>query len=393
MCISPYIHKYVDALGRDQVVSLNCGKCLECVISKQNAYKVRLIEESRQWSRCYFFTLTYRPRSLPYNVVTDFDEVIGVCRGSRKHEISETFRTLSSGRVKDIQDWLMRFRVHFARKEGAKQGISKRDCTGALFGLLKPDFKYFICCEYGPRGTHRPHYHGIIFTDLDYAQVSPLIDDWKTRYGYVHFKEVMYRADSQNRISAPANYVSKYCCKGEFASRVHDIELRLIEPAFILQSHGIGASYADEFRHVHIPPGTHASNPEQVSKVCDRLFYMDGSFKYAIPRYIYNRLFLKKVPRLVERYNCKKHCYEIKTTYVYLQTPLSLAMSDELRSRAKLRDNQRTRQFEFDYKDKSFSEVVLCVNSTAEGEQMARQEVASNRLGSFYAAQAVKYNL
>lgn len=112
MCFLPIVIKTQDAFGLPVNQSVPCGKCLECLKDKQNSWKIRLQEESRDHLYTYFFTLTYRDSAVPY-VVSD---------GCKINVVSK----------KDIQLWIKRNRINFER-------TLKRDI----------DFKYFVASEYG----------------------------------------------------------------------------------------------------------------------------------------------------------------------------------------------------------------------------------------------------
>lgn len=396
MCLRPWVHKYVDLYGNDRLIDLPCGHCIECVQSKQNSYKIRLIEHSKDYAHCFFFTLTYRNSALPYNVVTDSDEVIGVVRGHRKYEISDTFRCLSSARVRDIQDWFKRFRTSYARAAGAKLGLTAKECTTTFFSVLRPEFSYFLCAEYGPNGSHRPHYHGIIFSDLPRKSFVKLFEDWRKRYGFVKWKEVKQRSDGVNKASAPGNYVAKYCCKGEFASRVEDISRGLIEPAFILQSKGIGVGYIERKREFHLPKFINGKpfnylNHEHIDYIVDHLYYNDGSYRYKLPRYFYAKIFLSKSPRLVEVYDKRKHKYVVRQTFQFKQNPLSDKISRNLRNRAEERGAKSLAMLLLQVKNKSDTETMVIINRLAKNRLMARQEIKTRKLAEFYYTNSLKF--
>lgn len=93
---------------------LPCGKCGVCLKKRSLEWSFRLTQESENWNTTSFITLTYDDAYLPTSGV---DKV-------------------------EIQRFLKRLR---------KQGVQ---------------FKYYATSEYGPQGTHRPHYHILFFHDL-----------------------------------------------------------------------------------------------------------------------------------------------------------------------------------------------------------------------------------
>ena len=98
-------------------ISVPCGKCVECLKDRQNAWKVRLLSECSSWKYLYFFTLTYSEETVPRN------------------ELGATTASVS-----DIQNWLKRFRTSLDRSIGK---VSARSY-----------FRYFIAAEYAPEGTY-----------------------------------------------------------------------------------------------------------------------------------------------------------------------------------------------------------------------------------------------
>lgn len=153
MCLYPSTIKGVDAFGVQVVMSVPCGKCIECLKDRQNSWKIRLVEESREHLYTYFFTLTYNEDSVPFTYLED---------GTKLLHVNKV----------DIQLWIKRNRMRFER----------------LFNR-KVDFKYFICSEYGPN-TGRPHYHGILFTEISKTFITSMFNDWNSEYGFTNFSLV-----------------------------------------------------------------------------------------------------------------------------------------------------------------------------------------------------------
>lgn len=154
MCLYPVVIKTKDAFGITVSQSVPCGKCIECLKDKQNSWKIRLTEESRDHLYVYFFTLTYNDDSAPYV----YDE-----EGSKVLQLNKNH----------VQLWIKRLRMRYERKFGRKI-----------------DFKYFVCGEYGPN-TGRPHYHGIFFTnDIIPIYARQMFSDWEQMYGYTIWSDV-----------------------------------------------------------------------------------------------------------------------------------------------------------------------------------------------------------
>lgn len=97
--------------GKESVIPMPCGKCLNCRINHAKEWAVRCVLESLYHDDNYFITLTYDDEHLP-----------------------------SDGLLyrRDVQLFLKRLRKRIG------------------------SFRYFGCGEYGGK-THRPHYHLILF--------------------------------------------------------------------------------------------------------------------------------------------------------------------------------------------------------------------------------------
>lgn len=113
MCTRPITIKQKNAYGSDSVQTFPCGSCPECLKDKQNAYKLRLVEESRNWNYLYFFTLTYSDESLPRNDLGN-----------------------STACVKDIQSWLKRFRIRQSVPVVILKAFLINICLFLLFVML-----------------------------------------------------------------------------------------------------------------------------------------------------------------------------------------------------------------------------------------------------------------
>lgn len=111
-----------------------CRRCMGCRIAKRNymsmlaRFEVYSYHQNGMGSS--FITLTYDDDNLPYNGSLDINE-------------SKKF-------IKRLRQYLVRHHFPTVKKN--------------VFGELRdvPDFKYYICGEYGDKDG-RPHYHAIIF--------------------------------------------------------------------------------------------------------------------------------------------------------------------------------------------------------------------------------------
>ena len=170
MCLNPIQIKTEDAFGIPVNQSVPCGKCIECLKDRQNSWKIRLIEEARDHRYVYFFTLTYNDDSVPFSYTED---------GTRVNHVNKV----------DIQLWIKRNRIKFERQFNREL-----------------DFKYFITSEYGPN-TGRPHYHGILFTDISPTFISAMFADWSETYGFINFSQV--GANRKKKIPNIAYHLSR----------------------------------------------------------------------------------------------------------------------------------------------------------------------------------------
>lgn len=125
-----------------------------------------------------------------------------------------------------IQLWLKCIRTHYERSLGCRL-----------------NFKYFLCGEYGLK-TLRPHYHILIFTELEFAIFKEtFVDSW--RYGNVEWSEEPVQGVDGAKFVA--KYVSKYATKPTFVENPY-VVCGVIDPPFRLCSKGIGKHYIDTLK-------------------------------------------------------------------------------------------------------------------------------------------------
>lgn len=189
-------------------IPVPCGQCLACRINKRRQWTTRLLLEYAHHDKASFVTLTYSPENLVF-ASGDYSHPEGVLE--KRH----------------VQLFLKSLRKKFSDRR----------------------IRFYACGEYGPRHTHRPHYHLILFgvsaDELDkdwfyfagksgpvrpnFCRHTPLYDLWKR--GIVHVGEV-----TPDSIAYVAGYVtSKLTRKGdgrkpEFSlmSRMPGIGLRAV---------------------------------------------------------------------------------------------------------------------------------------------------------------------
>lgn len=173
MCLYPITIKTEDAFGVPVNQSVPCGKCIECLKDSQNSWKIRLMEEARDHLYVYFFTLTYNDDSVPFAYMED---------GTRVNHVNKI----------DIQLWVKRNRMRYER-----------------YFNKEIDFKYFVTSEYGPN-TGRPHYHGIIFTEVSPTFITSMFRDWSDTYGFVNFSNVK---SGKKKCTTLLIICRELCCK------------------------------------------------------------------------------------------------------------------------------------------------------------------------------------
>lgn len=157
--------------------------------------------------------------------------------------------------ILDVQLWLKRVRKHYPPKS----------------------IKYFACGEYGDsyEGTHRPHYHAILFGSED-----PEIINKTWTNGFVDVGDVTPRS-----CAYVAGYVSK-----KFGVSISDVDRQV---PFRLMSRGLGLSWANDNRE----------------KISENGLTLNGN-RVAIPRYykdklkIDSTLSLEELEKVVDNWRC-----------------------------------------------------------------------------------------
>lgn len=353
MCLFPITFCSVDSFGCDVVQTVPCGKCVECLKDKQNSWKIRICEEARDHLYCYFFTLTYNESSVPL-VEHEGSFLRQVCK-------------------KHIQDWIKRNRIYFERTLGDDKYI-----------------KYFICSEYGPN-TGRPHYHGILFSNISLTFIARMFNDWKQSFGFTSFSLVGQK-DKVRTCSSPSavgNYVAKYCYK--VRELMTDVEKDISElivkgvlnPTFHLMSKGIGEKYILRMKRYHVPAFKGATR--DVPLIVDRSCYHDGCFKYKLPRYYRDRLYRKKEPCDARVWNNKLKTYENKIVYRYKsKNLLSLQMQAEIRTRILREHSRLCSQFRVAYPTLTESEIIKKVSFFEADSRKARSQDIYQKMSRFY---------
>lgn len=172
--------------GKDAVLTLPCGQCLNCRINHSKEWAVRCVLESLEHENNWFITLTYDDDHLP--------------------------------------------------RDGALHREHLREFFKALYNRGY-HFRYFGCGEYGSL-NNRPHYHLILFgldlDDMKYIQNAKSFSsktlDACWPYGFYFIGDVSYSS---------CNYVAQYTLKKNFKD-----SLKYPVPEFICYSNRPGLAYS-----------------------------------------------------------------------------------------------------------------------------------------------------
>lgn len=158
-------------------VAVGCGKCIECMKQKKNAWQVRMLEELKDNKNGVFVTMTFSNESI-------LELLKDVKFNNTKKDIENETVTLG------VRRFLERWRK-----------------------LHKKSVRHWLVTELGHEGFERIHIHGIIWTD--YSKDIERI--WK--YGhvwigdYVNEKTINYIVKYINKIDEKhKGYVPKVLC-------------------------------------------------------------------------------------------------------------------------------------------------------------------------------------
>lgn len=172
--------------GLDQLyITVPCGKCRECVQSKQNDWFVRLYYEWQLYQKIgkvFFITFTYNDIDLPeidlnsseFDVLDKWfsDKLAYGVPGSPDSSSELAFSPDELKKISRYEEYWHedfpfirnRLSLHGFCKEHIKKYFKSLRQYVTKYNLNKSEFpiKYFVVCEYG-KNFHRPHYHCLIF--------------------------------------------------------------------------------------------------------------------------------------------------------------------------------------------------------------------------------------
>lgn len=264
-------------------VTVNCGSCLACRITRSREWALRCTHESQNWEHNCFITLTINDANL--------SNAKKQCEQCPTYERNE-YRPCIDGSLckQDFQLFMKRLRKRF-------QGYEP------IPGTKRYPIRYFHCGEYGSK-LSRPHHHACLFNfnfpdrvqwrggDISSAARngasvlklyrSKILEElWP--YGFSTIGDVTWQS---------AAYVARYVTKkmtGDKAA-VHYMvgdpdtdtgECRYIEPEFISMSRmpGIGKFWYDQHGE----------------KQYEKDFITHDGNKFPIPAF-YDRVFAEKYP-------------------------------------------------------------------------------------------------
>lgn len=233
-CLHPYVINkgrfHIDPCGKivNDELRLPCGKCEHCLQRRQKDWSLRLNIEYENSFNPVFLTLTYNNENLP------------------KHNGIPTLN------YTDVQLFIKRLREFFSRKYTNSQAI-----------------RFYLCGEYGPR-TLRPHYHILLFNVPDLRNFTERVRRlWKK--GFVEWKKP--GKDHFNYLTTYINYAD---------SRLLSlIQRKKIQPPFRRMSlrKAIGYQYLERSNRITWHRNTLTT------------FIQLHGYKYAMPRYYYDRIF------------------------------------------------------------------------------------------------------
>lgn len=222
------MNKHTRDTGRGYLYEqIPCQHCWACNLNKSAEWATRIMFECLKSDHNYFVTLTYDELNLPLPATAEYNGLI------YENDGTWTGSLLPS----DVDRFLNSLRKHLERQYHH---------TG---------MKYYYCGEYGPTGTHRPHYHLILmncplnikeFYDFHikngkYLWKSPTLDNlWKN--GFCEIGEVEF---------ASAAYVARYTMKKmttETDKTIYWSQGKMPEFVRMSRRPGIGMDYYEEHK-------------------------------------------------------------------------------------------------------------------------------------------------
>lgn len=185
---NPYIREWV---------SVPCGHCKACLLSKSAYYKSLTTLEALSHSVTYFVTLTYDNHYIPKAYPVRNDD--GVTSSLVDYDTGEVLATVSNSSIpSDLFEKLRSDYIPYLFKEDIQLFIKRLRKQYAKLGY---SLRYFAVGEYGPK-HFRPHYHLLLW----FSEKVSLVDLEEN----ISQKWLFGRIDVQKAKGDAARYVTGY---------------------------------------------------------------------------------------------------------------------------------------------------------------------------------------
>lgn len=323
-----------------------CGKCPECIKTRQNHHAYKLYQRIKDYSTCYHITFTYRPEALPFSLTynyVDYDtgETWPMCSPESltgEQELSSIrewyIQQHKSSKPVYFYSQLFKYDEFSAIQAVITPSLQRSDIRNMLkvcrityerkYGVSMPDFVYSFCGEYGPKKC-RPHYHMVIASKFDISEaVQYLCSYWNNKYGFTVCRKVNRTNDNEtDGYELVSKYISKYVSKGDF--ECESVLSGYAEKGRVCQSKGLDPRLKSDIFENNLIPYFRAydlfgeydictlrikSSGEKLSTyqldlLCDEIINRSsvklGQVRMSMPRYLKEAIFYLK------NYNGKLH--------------------------------------------------------------------------------------
>jgi len=228
-CLSPITFPRPYGRGNNDLITVPCSICINCLSNLRNDWTFRLVEENKKSIYSDFITLTYD------------DEQLIIADGNTPTLLK-----------RDLQLFLKRLRQYLSRNIPNYQN----------------DLRYFLVGEYGSK-TDRPHYHGILFNipinnkTFREIEVNTILQNtWKKG-----------RTSVGTVTQASIHYITKYMINPIDNKEIKENQFRIMSTR-----PGLGSNYLSVIS-------------EHQNKIKTDITYQPGGIKSKIPRYYSSKIF------------------------------------------------------------------------------------------------------